>query len=58
MFGRDTHPTFMYWKNADTAAVDLFLNERLWSLAKAEVEHYNENAPLGKAITEAVALAS
>ena len=39
------------------AAVDAFLNVLLQPLAEAKVEQYNENAPLGKAITEAVALA-
>ena len=43
--------------DAVPAAVDAFLNELLQPLAEAEAEQYNENAPLGKAITKAVALA-
>ena len=38
------------------AAVDAFLKERLSSLAEEEAEHYNNNAPLGEAIQEAVAI--
>ena len=38
-------------------AVKAFLKERLQPVAKKEVEHYNENAPLGDAIREAVAMA-
>jgi len=39
------------------AAVEAFLNTSLMALAKREAEHYNENAPLGHAIQEAVAMA-
>ena len=38
------------------AAVDAFLKERLLPLAEEEAEHYNDNAPLGEAIQEAVAI--
>ena len=37
-------------------AVDAFLDERLMPVAKREPEHYNDNAPLGSAIQEAVAM--
>ena len=40
-----------------SSAVDRFLEERLKGLAREAPEHYNENAPLGDAIREAVALA-
>jgi hypothetical protein len=36
--------------------VDAFLKERLSSLAEKEAKHYNDNAPLGEAIQEAVAI--
>jgi len=38
-------------------AACLFLKERLQPLAAGEAEQYNENAPLGEAIAEAVAVA-
>eukprot|EP00966_Prymnesium_polylepis_P106897 2475317-Prymnesium_polylepis.1 len=39
------------------AVVEMFLKEKLMSLAEKEVEHYNENQELGEAIQEAVLLA-
>ena len=43
-------------KEGVPAAVDAFLKERLSSLAEKEAKHYNDNAPLGEAIQEAVAI--
>ena len=37
--------------------VDSYLTEMLMPLAEKEPEHYNENAPLGHAISEAVKFA-
>ena len=44
-------------KDGVPVAVESFLKERLLSLAEKEPDHYNENAPLGDAIQEAVAVA-
>ena len=38
-------------------AVEAFLEQGLMRLARRNEEHYNENAPLGEAITDAVAMA-
>ena len=45
------------WGTLPSDAVDAFLEDRLMPVAKREPEHYNDNAPLGSAIQEAVAMA-
>ena len=44
------------WNLIGAPAVESFLEKKLLPLAQQQAEHYNENAPLGAAIEEAVAL--